>query len=155
MPNQRGRPIWLYAAWYGEISSALAAVWSWRHGAGVAEFWPVAAYLLVCGLALAVPGRLLRAAVAGLPARHRRALAHLYLIVACGLTAAALSTLHLAWAVVAACLTANAVWSAALHHEGVDRAAPHHDDADQRLRWMYDAVLRRLRAVDVRRRPRP
>jgi hypothetical protein len=111
-----GRKPWIYALWYAESCLAFAAVWALMGDRAPRTFLEVAAFLLLCGAALTVPAHALRAALLRAGGGVRLRVLEVFLVLATGGSAAALSTAHGWAAMVCILLVGNALW--ALEMEG-------------------------------------
>jgi hypothetical protein len=107
------RTPWIYALWYAESCLAFAAVCTLLGDHAPRTLLAVAAFLLLCGVALAVPAHALRAVLlrAGVGGGRRLKALELFLVLATGGAAAALSTAHGWAAIVCILLIGNALWA--------------------------------------------
>ena len=103
----------LYGLWYAESCLAFAALWTLLGDHAPRTLLAVAAFLLLCGVALAVPAHALRAALsrAGVRAGRRLKALESFLVLAAGGTAAALSTAHGWAAIICILLVGDALWA--------------------------------------------
>jgi hypothetical protein len=117
------RKRWLYALWYAEACLAVAAVWAELSDRAPHTLLEVVAFLLLCGAALTMPARTLRALL--MRGRVRGGLRlrglELFLVLAAAGTAAALSTAHGWAAVVCILLVGNALWALELEWRAAHR----------------------------------
>jgi NhaP-type Na+/H+ or K+/H+ antiporter len=113
MTTLLGRRWKLFLLWYAEACVALAAIWALSQGADLPGVARAFAYLLVCGVALGIPGHALRLGLArlGVPPARRRAALQILLALAAALTAATLGTARGWAAIVFILLTGNALWA--------------------------------------------
>jgi len=104
---------WLYAIWYAMACVAAAALWARLHHHSRATVWPTVAYLLVCGAALVLPGRLIGAGAVAtrLSPRRHRALLYVLLVVSAGLVAGAALTGRFFAIPPFVLLAGNLIWS--------------------------------------------
>ena len=118
-----GRKPWIYALWYAESCLAFAGVWTFMSDRTPRTFLEVAAFLLLCGVALSVPALALRAALlhVGAGARARIRSLEAFLVLAAGGAAAALSTARGWAAIVCILLVGNALWALELESRAARR----------------------------------
>ena len=102
---------WLPALWLFEACIAAGAVVTLARGSTPRAMLATTAYFALCGVALTLPGLVLRLLVKalGLSPRHRQLVLQLYLALAAAAVAAMLGTAHGWAAVVAIMLTGNAL----------------------------------------------
>ena len=118
-----GRKPWVYGLWYAESCLAFAGVWALMSDRTPRTFLEVAAFLLLCGAALAVPAHALRAALlhAGAGAAVRLRVLEVFLVLAAGGAAAALSTAHGWAAILCILLIGNALWALEMESRAAKR----------------------------------
>ncbi len=104
---------WLPLLWYLEACVLGGALWALAGGGRSREALTAAAYLALCGAAVALPGSLLLALAAALRLgrRARGLVLHVYLALAAGAVAALLGTSRGWGAAVAILLAGNALWA--------------------------------------------
>ena len=105
------RKPWIYGLWYAESCLAFAAVWALMSDHAPRTFLEVAAFMLLCGAALTVPAHALRAALLRTGAAVRLRVLEVFLVLAAGGAAAALSTARGWAAIVCILLVGNALWA--------------------------------------------
>ena len=118
-----GRKPWVYVLWYAESCLAFAAVWTLMSDRTPRTLLEVAAFLLLCGAALTVPAHALRAALlrgGAVPVTRLRAL-EVFLVLAAGAAAAALSTARGWAAIVCILLVGNALWALEMESRAAKR----------------------------------
>jgi hypothetical protein len=113
----------VYALWYAESCLAFAAVWTLLGDHAPRTLLAVAAFLLLCGVALAVPGHALRAWMlrAGVGAGRRVKALEAFLVLAAGGAAAALSTAHGWAAIICILLVGDALWALEMESRAAKR----------------------------------
>ncbi|HZL63744.1 MAG TPA: hypothetical protein VFD50_02190 [Thermoleophilia bacterium] len=116
-----GRKPWVYALWYVESCLAFAAVWALVSDRTPRTFLDVAAFLLLCGAALTVPAHALRAALLRAGAAVRLRVLEVFLVLAAGGAAAALSTARGWAAIVCILLVGNALWALEMESRAAKR----------------------------------
>lgn len=115
------RRLWIYALWYAESCLAFAAVWTLLSDRTPRTFLEVATFMLLCGVALTVPAHALRAALLGVSAAVRLRVLEVFLVLAAGGAAAALSTAHGWAAIVCILLVGNALWALEMESRAAKR----------------------------------
>jgi hypothetical protein len=118
-----GRVPWVYALWYAESCLAFAGVWTLMSDRTPRTLVEVAAFLLLCGAALTVPAHALRAALlrGGAGAATRLRTLEVFLVLAAGGAAAALSTARGWAAIVCILLVGNALWALEMESRAAKR----------------------------------
>lgn len=119
------RSAWIYALWYAESCLAFAAVWALLGDRSPRTFLEVAAFLLLCGAALTLPAHALRTALlrGGVGDPKRLKALEVFLVLAAGGAAAALSTEHGWAAIVCILLIGNALWALELESRAAGRGS--------------------------------
>lgn len=121
---------WVVALWTIEACIAAGAVVTLARGGGPRDMLRTIGFLVLCAVALTVPGEVLRRALSalGLDYGRRHLALQLYLALAAAAVAAALGTAHGWAAIVAILLTGNALLTLELEARdtaGVDAGAGH------------------------------
>jgi hypothetical protein len=108
-----GRRWPVFLLWYAEACLAASALWSLSRGSSPLVALSSFAFLMACGVALAIPCHVLRLAmlVAGASPRLRRVAMQLLLAVSASATAAALSTERGWAAIICILLVGDALWA--------------------------------------------